>query len=55
MENLKSFYKKCVRVWKTLKKPTKKEFWMTAKVSAIGIVILGVIGFAISLVMNLFD
>ncbi|MDP3966324.1 MAG: protein translocase SEC61 complex subunit gamma [archaeon] len=49
---LKIFYNKCVRVWKTLKKPTRKEFEMTAKVSAIGIAILGVIGFIIALLMT---
>jgi len=48
----KNFYKKCVRVWKTLKKPSRKEFEMTAKVSAIGILILGVIGFVISIIMG---
>ncbi|PJE81279.1 protein translocase SEC61 complex subunit gamma [Candidatus Pacearchaeota archaeon CG10_big_fil_rev_8_21_14_0_10_32_42] len=53
MENLKSFYHKCLRVWKTLKKPSKKEFEMTAKVSAIGILILGVIGFIIAFFMTL--
>jgi len=52
MENLKTFYHKSVRVWKTLKKPTRKEFEMTAKVSAIGIVILGIIGFIISIIMG---
>jgi protein transport protein SEC61 subunit gamma-like protein len=51
----KLFYRKCVRVWKTLKKPTRKEFEMTAKVSAIGILILGVIGFAISIIMGVFQ
>ncbi|OIO40714.1 protein translocase SEC61 complex subunit gamma, partial [Candidatus Pacearchaeota archaeon CG1_02_30_18] len=30
----------------------KKEFEMTAKVSAIGILILGVIGFIISIIMG---
>ena len=55
MENLKTFYHKCVRVWKTLKKPSKKEFEMTAKVSAIGIVILGIIGFVISIIMGFFQ
>ncbi len=55
MEKAKLFYKKCLRVWKTLKKPSKKEFGMTAKVSAIGIVILGVIGFIISIFMNFFE
>lgn len=52
MENLKTFYHKCVRVWKTLKKPSRKEFEMTSKISAIGILVLGLIGFVISIIMG---
>ena len=48
----KSFALKCKRVWYVLKKPSKKEFEMTAKVSAIGIVILGLAGFIISVFMK---
>lgn len=55
MGQLKSFYKKCRRVWLTLKKPTRKEFETVSKVSAIGIVILGLIGFLISIIMKAFD
>lgn len=55
MGKAKQFIKKCKRVWIALKKPSKKEFEMTAKVSAIGIVILGAIGFLIGLLMNLFQ
>ena len=54
MNKAKAFLKKCKRVWHTLKKPTKEEFWQTTKISAIGIVILGVLGFAISLLMKAF-
>ena len=50
----KSFVIKCRRVWSALKKPSRKEFEMIAKVSAIGILILGVLGFLISIVMNFF-
>ena len=50
----KSFLIKCRRVWHTLKKPTKKEFEQIAKVSAIGIVILGLLGFIISMAMKVF-
>lgn len=50
----KSFFVKCARVWHILRKPTRQEFQMTAKVSAVGIAILGVIGFAISLLINAF-
>jgi len=54
LESGKSFFIKCRRVWFVLKKPTRKEFELTAKVSAIGIVALGAVGFLISLIMKLF-
>lgn len=50
---LKSFILKCKRVWMVLRKPTKKEFSMVAKVSAIGILILGFLGFLVSVIMGL--
>jgi protein translocase SEC61 complex gamma subunit len=37
-----------------MKKPNKKEYNTTAKVAAIGIAILGAMGFLISLVMKFF-
>ncbi|MCW8965513.1 MAG: protein translocase SEC61 complex subunit gamma [Candidatus Pacearchaeota archaeon] len=49
---IKSFFVKCKRVWHTLKKPSKKEFEMIAKVSAIGILALGTFGFIISIIMK---
>ena len=48
----KSFALKCRRVWQILKKPSKQEFEQISKVSAIGIVILGVLGFIISIIMK---
>jgi protein transport protein SEC61 subunit gamma-like protein len=53
MGKLGSFFLKCKRVWISLRKPTKKEFWQVAKVSAIGILILGAFGFLMGLIMNL--
>jgi len=50
----KSFLIKCRRVWHILKKPTKKEFEQITKVSAIGIAILGLLGFLITLIMKVF-
>jgi protein transport protein SEC61 subunit gamma and related proteins len=52
---LKSFFLKCKRVWRVLKKPTKKEFQTVAKISAIGILILGAFGFLISLLIKLLN
>ena len=40
------------RVWRLLKKPTVEEIKTVSKVSAIGILIIGAIGFAISVVMS---
>lgn len=53
-DSLKSFIVKSRRVWMALKKPTRKEFEMVAKVSALGILALGVLGFLISTIMKAF-
>ena len=53
IENLKAFISKSKRVWLVLKKPSRKEFEMVAKVSAIGVLLLGVIGFLISILVKL--
>jgi len=52
MESIKSFYLKCIRVWRVLKKPTKEEFLTIAKVSAVGILAIGAAGFLISNLMR---
>ena len=50
--NLAGFFRKCVRVWKVLRKPSMEEFSMVAKVSAIGILVVGFIGFIISTIIK---
>jgi|TARA_B100001971_G_C17904461_1_gene389654 protein transport protein SEC61 subunit gamma-like protein len=52
LNNLKSFFFKSKRVWYVLKKPTKEEFVTIAKISAIGILVVGVVGFMISIAMG---
>ncbi len=54
IDDLKNFTLKSRRVWLALKKPTRKEFESVAKISAIGILILGVLGFLISIIMKSF-
>ena len=49
--DIKGFYQKCKRVWMILRKPSREEFSMVAKVSAIGILIIGLIGFIISMIV----
>lgn len=50
---IKSFIKEAIRVFKITKKPSKQEFSIIVKVSAIGIGIIGLIGFLISITMDL--
>ena len=52
MFNLKSFFRQSTRVWKLLKKPTREEFITISKVSAIGLGLVGILGFAINLLMS---
>jgi protein transport protein SEC61 subunit gamma-like protein len=52
MFNLKSFVRQSMRVWRLMKRPDKKEFITIAKVSAIGLALIGVIGFLINLLMT---
>ena len=51
---LVSFFEQSKRVWHVLKKPSSEEFKAVAKVSAIGILALGAIGFIISDIIKLF-
>lgn len=41
------------RVWRLLKKPSMEEFKLISKVSAIGILVIGAIGFIISVALTL--
>jgi protein transport protein SEC61 subunit gamma-like protein len=52
IQNISSFFVQCKRVWSLLRKPSKEEFTTIAKVSAIGLGIIGVLGFLIAVVMD---
>jgi protein transport protein SEC61 subunit gamma-like protein len=51
--NLKSFSRESVRVVKVTKKPNMENFNTIVKVSAMGMVVVGVIGFIISIIGTL--
>lgn len=51
---IKSFLLKCGRVWKVLRKPSYDEIKSISKISALGLLLVGLIGFLISVVMNAF-
>lgn len=50
---LKSFLIQCGRVWSVLKKPTQDEYKAIAKVSALGILIIGALGFIIADILKI--
>jgi len=52
MGKVKSFLVQCKRVWSVLKKPTRQEFELTAKVAGAGIGLLGLFGFIVALFMK---
>ena len=51
---VKSFIGECLRVLKITKKPDAIEFKTVVKVSAMGILIIGLIGFVVQMVKLLF-
>jgi protein transport protein SEC61 subunit gamma and related proteins len=52
-ETTSQFIRQCRRVLHVSKKPDREEFINVAKITGIGIIIIGVIGFIISLIAQL--
>jgi len=50
--DIKNYGRKLLRVWRVLKRPGREEYWNVAKISAIGILLIGLIGFIISLLIR---
>jgi len=51
--SFKKKIKNYIRVLKITKKPNKKEFWGSAKITALGIAIIGFIGFLIYIIATM--
>ena len=52
LSRLNSFIKECIRVLKVTKKPGSNEFKIIVKVSGIGILLIGLIGFLIQMIIK---
>jgi len=50
---LKSFIIECKRVFRSTKKPSKEEYKIIVKVSGIGMLIIGLIGFIVQMIWQL--
>ena len=55
LSKIKSFVMQSVRVWHILRKPSSLELKTVAKVSAVGILIIGALGFAVSDVVKILE
>ncbi len=53
-QRFKSFLVECRRVWQVTKKPSKEELKVILKVTGIGILIIGFIGFIINIAWQVF-
>jgi len=49
----KTFMRECIRVFKITKKPTKEEFMTISKVAGLGILVIGLLGFLVTVVKTL--
>ena len=54
-QRLKIFTKECVRVFRITKKPDRQEFMTVVKISGVGILIIGAIGFLVHMLGQLFN
>ncbi|RLI26744.1 protein translocase SEC61 complex subunit gamma [Candidatus Bathyarchaeota archaeon] len=50
---LRSFLNSCIRTLKLSSKPSKKELWLSLKISFLGIGVVGIIGFIVRLISSL--
>ncbi|MDO8480398.1 MAG: protein translocase SEC61 complex subunit gamma [Nanoarchaeota archaeon] len=50
---LKSFGIECLRVLRVTRKPTKQEYWTVAKAAALGMGLVGLLGFVVHLIRQL--
>lgn len=53
IQKLKKFYAECIRVLTITKKPDLAEYKTVVKVSGLGIVIIGLIGFVVTIIRQL--
>lgn len=49
LQKLKTYWVECVRVLRVTKKPTAEEFKTIVKISGLGILLIGLIGFIIQM------
>ncbi len=51
---INEFIKRSIRILHIARKPNKEEFSKVAKITALGMFLLGIVGFIFSIILNLF-
>lgn len=54
MKSLNNFFASSRRILSISKKPTSKEFWTMSKIIALGVAVIGIIGYIIKLIASFF-
>lgn len=55
LEWVKNFIQRSIRVLRVSYRPTSEEFNMTAKITGLGMILIGVIGYLITFVFKIVD
>ncbi|MEM3556099.1 MAG: protein translocase SEC61 complex subunit gamma [Candidatus Micrarchaeia archaeon] len=55
MFNLNEFIQKALRVLRVCYRPTQEDFYTTLKVTGLGMVAIGVVGYVITLIFQLLE
>jgi protein translocase SEC61 complex gamma subunit len=53
--NINEFIQRAVRVLRVSYRPTQEEFYTTLKVTALGIVLIGLLGYVITAIFNILE
>ena len=53
MQKIKDFFEQCKRVWNLARKPDREEISMVSKVSAVGILLIGIVGFIVGIIIEM--
>ena len=53
LSKLTDFISQCTRVWQITRKPTNAEFKIVSQASALGMLFIGLLGFAVAAVFKL--
>jgi protein transport protein SEC61 subunit gamma-like protein len=55
VDQIKDFIQKAMRVLRVSYRPTSEEFYSTLRITGLGMILMGVVGYAITIIFNLLE